>query len=566
MHTQSGGAQAGMIEDILQARYLQKSERGYDDICHRVAEAIGNTVVERERFYRMMVQSDFLPNSPCLMNAGTENGQLSACFVLPISDNLEGIFETLKTAALVHKSGGGTGFSFGHLRARGSALNSSGGIASGPVSFMKVFDAATGVVRQGGRRRGANMGILRIRHPDIREFIRSKNVEGELRNFNISVMVDDAFMENPDEELIDLIAAGIWQNGEPGVIFYDRINEANTVPHLGFIEATNPCGEQPLLPYESCTLGSLNLSRYVGGSGIDWGRLEDDTRAATRFLDNVIDKNCYPVRKIADMTKKTRKIGLGVMGFHDLLLKLGVPYDSTSALSLAGEIFGLINDRAVDESRIMASESGPFPEWEQSTWEFPVRNAAMTCIAPTGSISLIAGCSSGIEPVFSWAYRRCGTVGGVFMCVHPFFKEKLVGLGMNEDETASVINHAYTHGTIQDCDILPDSFRTLFKSALDMSPVVHIDMQAEFQKHCHAAISKTINLPEDARVDDVKAAITYAWKKGVKGVTFYRTGSRSLEVLALKKRREKMRSFGTGTRRRDECTHYWCQQVCENCD
>lgn len=589
-----------ITDSILAARYYRNGETSYDDVCKRVARAIsteGDTE-EYRAYYNMMVKLEFLPNSPTLMNAGTTIGQLSACFTLPVEDSLPQIFDAVRWGAIIHQSGGGTGYNFSNIRPEGSAVKSTDGVASGPVSFMRVFDAATDVIKQGGRRRGANMGILNIWHKDILKFIKCKAAEGDFSNFNISVMVSDDFMrlvkkQKFDQiwltdshgkditvgEIWDAIAVGIHQNGEPGVLFYDTINKTNPLPELGAITTTNPCGEQPLLPFESCVLGSINLSKFAhesfaehmvekyGGeydkeSGIDQPTIDMDgliktVKLSVRFLDSVIDKNVYPIPQIKDATLRSRKIGLGLMGVHDALLTLGIPYDSDEAREEMDYILTAVNKAAIEESVKIAREKGAFPAYKESRWvtskadrftaasSAPMRNAALTTIAPTGSISLLAGCSSGIEPVFSYVYDRKNTVGKTFRMIHPIFARALwdyiqtnYGAVENDDHLKlrydGVIDHVYRTGTLQDVDWLDDKFRALFKTALDIKWDDHLKMQAVFQKHIHASISKTINLPNDADISTVKSAILFAWRSGCKGVTLYRNGSRKDVVLALK--------------------------------
>lgn len=542
-----------LIAEALKARYLREGEKGWEDICERVARAIATTEEEYLEFKDMMVRKIFLPSSPTLMNAGTDIGQLSACFVVPVEDSVEEIFEALKTAALIQKTGGGTGFNFSKVRPKGAQALCVDGVASGPLSFMKLFNEATEVIKQFGRRRGANIGILDVSHDDLIPFIRAKHIEGSFRNFNLSVMVPDAFIKLVESgstgevwnsrtgatvgEIFSEIVDGIWKNGEPGVLFYNRINRDNFTPKLGDITATNPCGEEPLLPFESCNLGSINLSLFVEDGNVNWDFLRETAGKAVRFLDNEIDINVYPVPDIEEATKKTRKIGLGVMGFHDMLLKLGLPYDSTEAIELAEKLMEQISWAAVRESRKLAAEKGPFPEYENSTWELPVRNASLTAIAPTGTISILAGCSAGIEPVFSWVYRRTRTVGKEFLLVHPLF-EAHFKLRLSEPDYHGILEHVYTHGTLQDIrdpEIVSEYEKKLFRSALDIGWKTHIDIQAAFQRYCHAGISKTINMPANAGREDIEQALIYAWKQGLKGLTIYRTGSRQYVVLNLKK-------------------------------
>lgn len=554
-----------IVDSILSARYLRKGEKTYEDICRRVASALASDEAEQARFYEAMVSLRFLPNSPTLMNAGTDIGQLSACFTLPVPDSIDGIFDAMKEGAIIHKTGGGTGYNFSHIRPEGSPVQSTDGVASGPVSFMQVFNAATDVIKQGGRRRGANMGILNVWHPDILAFIAAKKKEGEISNFNISVMVNDRFMDLVEKRRFDDIwltnphsgaqisvgaiwtgiVEGIWKNGEPGILFYDEINRHNPTPQLGEIDITNPCGEQPLLPCESCVLGSINLAACVRDGVFDEDLLRDTARMATRFLDLVIEKNVFPIPQIAEATKKTRKIGLGVMGVHDALLMNGLAYDSDAGRAWCEQVMKTVTDTAVDESHRLAEEKGTFPAWPGSIWkDYTVRNAAMTTVAPTGTISLLAGCSSGIEPIFSFAYTRKNTVGKVFVIVNLVFKEALLhtltGMGYAGDErekkAQEVISHAHETGTVQDVAWLSPEFRSLFKTALDISWRDHVRMQASFQKYVHASISKTINMPGSATRDDCEEALLMAWKLGLKGITIYRTGSREDVVLALKEK------------------------------
>jgi ribonucleoside-diphosphate reductase alpha chain len=510
-----------------------------------------------------MVSLRFLPNSPTLMNAGTDLGQLSACFVLPVPDSINGIFDAMKNGAIIHKTGGGTGYNFSQIRPKGSRVQSTDGVASGPVSFMGIFNTATEVIRQGGRRRGANMGILNVWHPDILSFLSVKAQEGDIANFNTSVMVNEKFMDLVSQKRYDEvwiihpssgesitvgqiwsgIVDGIWKNGEPGILFYEEINRHNPLPGLGIIDTTNPCGEQPLLPYESCVLGSINLAAFVHDGILHEHQLNGTVRTAVRFLDKVIDKNIYPIPAIEEATKKTRKIGLGLMGVHDALLMTGMAYDSAEGRSLCERVMQQVTDTAVDESRLLAEKFGTFPAWKESIWkEFPMRNAALTSLAPTGTLSLLAGCSSGIEPVFSFAYTRRNTVGKTFVIVNPVFLENLekllAAMELTQKERMQrkqdVITHVHETGTIQDLPWLPEKFRALFRTALDIHWKDHILMQAAFQKYVHASISKTINLPNTATKDDCADAILMAWKLKLKGITMYRTGSRQNVVLSLK--------------------------------
>ena len=556
-------ATSQVIDSILSARYLREGEKTFEDICHRVAWAIAEDEVEANLFFDVMVSLRFLPNSPTLMNAGTDLGQLSACFVLPVPDSINGIFDAMKYGAIIHKTGGGTGYNFSRIRSQGSRVRSTDGVASGPVSFMGIFNAATEVIRQGGRRRGANMGILNVGHPDILSFLSVKEREGDISNFNISVMVDDKFMEIVSRKMYDTIwithsytgesitvgqiwsgiVDGIWKTGEPGLLFYDEINRHNPVPDLGVIDTTNPCGEQPLLPYESCVLGSINLAACICNGILEEDVLNDTVRTGVRFLDTVIDKNVYPIPEIAEATKKTRKIGLGLMGVHDALLMVGLAYDSAEGRAWCEHVMRTVTDTAVDESRRRAEKLGAFPAWRESIWkEFPVRNASMTSIAPTGTLSLLAGCSSGIEPVFSFAYTRRNTVGKTFIIVNPVFRaalEKILSaIGLTRGEQAKrfeeTLIHVHETGTVQDLLWLPQEFRALFKTSLDIHWKDHILMQAAFQKHVHASISKTINMPNSATKDDCAEALLMAWVHKLKGITIYRVGSRQNVVLSLK--------------------------------
>ncbi|HJJ36498.1 MAG TPA: adenosylcobalamin-dependent ribonucleoside-diphosphate reductase [Methanocorpusculum sp.] len=557
-----------VVDSILAARYFRAGETSFEDVCKRVANALGETPAERDEYFTSMMNLEFLPNSPTLMNAGTPLGQLSACFTLPVNDSLPEIFDAIRWGAIIHQSGGGTGYNFSHLRAEGSPVRSTDGVASGPVSFMRVFNAATDVIKQGGRRRGANMGILNVWHPDIMKFIRCKAKEGDFSNFNISVMVSDEFMRMVEAgkfdevwitdntgvsvtvgEIWTSIIEGVWRNGEPGVLFYDTINRMNPTPQLGAIDTTNPCGEQPLLPFESCVLGSINLSKFVraGSDDLDYVSLDRITRMAIRFLDAVISKNVFPIDQIRESTTRTRKVGLGLMGVHDAMLMMRIPYDSDTGRNFCMEVMKRINDVAVDESIRLGKEKGTFPAYQGSVWDkrgIVIRNAALTTIAPTGTISLLAGCSSGIEPVFSYAYTRRNTVGKSFVLVHPYFEAELkrviADMGLSgidaEKKQQEVIDHVHETGTVQDLAWLPESFRAVFKTALDIKWRDHVLMQASFQKYVHASISKTINMPVSATKEDVGQAIILAWKEGIKGMTLYRTGSREDVVLALEKK------------------------------
>jgi ribonucleoside-diphosphate reductase alpha chain len=564
-------------EVVLRKRYLLRNEKGEvvespEEMLWRVAEAVasaeenygGNSKAMAKAFFNIMDEQLFLPNSPTLMNAGT-NLNLSACFVIPVEDSIDGIFKALWDMAKVQKSGGGTGFSFSRLRPKGDIVHSTRGVASGPVSFMKIFDAATEQIKQGGKRRGANMGVLNVHHPDIEEFIKAKWEEGVLRNFNISVGVTDDFMdalkENREYSLVnprtgevvrkisarkifDMIVEGAWRNGEPGIVFLDTINRHNPTPHVGRIEATNPCGEQPLLPYESCNLGSINVSAFVKNGDFDWDRLREVIHLATRFLDDVIDVNSYPLAEIKERTLANRKIGLGIMGFADALFKMKVPYDSNEALEIAEKLMSFVQRESHLESQELAEERGVFPNWKGSVWEkkgIKIRNATTTTIAPTGTISIIAGCSSGIEPVYALAFKRMHILDGEeFFEVNPIFEEILKRHGLYSDD---IIKRVAEYGSIQDIEEIPEDIKRIFKCALDISPEWHVRMQAAFQKHTDNAVSKTINMPNHATKADVEAAFLLAYELGCKGITVYRDGSREEQVLALAKKKKEKEVF-----------------------
>ena len=552
---------------VLKARYLRKDKKGEviespEEMFRRVARHVaraervfssGKEEEMAEAFYEMMVSLDFLPNSPTLMNAGRRLGQLAACFVLPVEDSLPSIFGALKQAALIHQSGGGTGFSFSRLRPRGDVVSSTHGVASGPVSFMKVFDMATEVIKQGGTRRGANMGVLRVDHPDIREFVTVKRDPRELNSFNLSVAITDAFMEalrkgkdfpliNPRtgeivrresaRELFELIAECAWENGEPGALFIETINRSNPTPSLGEIESTNPCGEQPLLPYESCNLGSINLAHMVRGREIDWEKLAQRVALAVRFLDDVIEVNRYPFSRIEGMSKGNRKIGLGVMGFAHLLILLGIPYDSDEAVRVGEELMTFIGERAREASRRLAEERGPFPNFPRSVYasrgEPPLRNATLTTIAPTGTLSIIANCSPGIEPLFALAYTKRMLGDVEVFTVDPVF----VKVAQEEGFWSPSLEEALKGTGVLPQDIpIPEEKRRLFLTAFAIPPRRHVEIQAAFQRHTDNAVSKTINFPSRATSQEVKEAFLLAYEMGCKGITVYRSGTREGQVI-----------------------------------
>ena len=562
---------------VLERRYLKKDASGkvcetpehmFRRVAAHIAEAEKNydpkTDIKKieDSFYNLMAEFRFLPNSPTLMNAGRSLGQLAACFVLPVDDSIDGIFEALKNAAIIHKSGGGTGFSFSRLRPKNSKVGSTGGIASGPVSFMKIFNTATEQIKQGGTRRGANMAVLRVDHPDIMSFITCKNDKNELNNFNISVGVTDAFMaavaQKEDYDLIDpcsgkltgrLSAAAVydelvrqaWETGDPGIIFLDEINRFNTTPEIGDIESTNPCGEQPLLPMEACTLGSINLTRFITKKNnrpdVDYEKLRETIHLSVRFLDNTIDMSRYPIDEIDQMVKGNRKIGLGIMGFADLLYMLNIPYDSEEALALAEKIMAFVQKEAYKASCDLAGVRGVFPNFDQSVFKdkknLRMRNATTTTIAPTGTLSIIAGCSSGIEPVFALSYVRTVMDNDRLIEVNPVFKRIAVEQDFYSD---ALMEEIAEKGTVKGNRNVPSDLRKVFVTAHDIKPEAHIKMQAAFQKYTDNAVSKTVNLPHDASLEDVRFIYDQAFKTKCKGVTIYRDGSKDNQVLSVSKK------------------------------
>lgn len=595
---------------VLEKRYLKRDKDGNcvespADMFRRVADSIASGDLKfgksesevkelSDRFYKTITQRFFMPNSPTLMNAGRELGQLAACFVLPVEDSLEGIFETVKNTALIHKSGGGTGFSFSRLRPKNSVVKSTMGVSSGPVSFMEVFNAATEAVKQGGTRRGANMGILRVDHPDILEFINCKSDNNKLNNFNISVAITDKFMEayingtdydliNPYDgqvsgrmsakKVFDMIVDGAWRNGEPGIIFIDTMNYDNPTPQIGAIESTNPCGEVPLLPFEACNLGSVNLGLMVddvdGKAVINWDRLADTTRTAIRFLDNVIAINNYPLPQISEMVQNNRKIGLGVMGWADMLMKMGISYSSEEGTHLGAQVMEFIDYVSKCESIELSKERGRFKNFAGSIYEqenylynkykgksagkisdeqwleldreikkYGIRNATTTCIAPTGTISMIAASSGGIEPLFGLVFSRLIMDGTEMLEVNPIFKDYMQSHGLYSEEIMSKIAQ---EGTIAHIESIPEKVKKIFVTAHDVTPYWHVKMQAAFQLHTDNAVSKTVNFVESATREDIEEAYILAYKNHLKGITVYRNNSRQFQPMNLddKKKSEK---------------------------
>jgi len=557
---------------VLGRRYLKKDDQGRvvespEEMFRRVANNIaqadlaynGHVSVQKteDEFFTLLSSLGFLPNSPTLMNAGRPLQQLAACFVLPVEDSLESIFDGVKSTALIHQSGGGTGFSFSKLRPKNDAVRTTSGVASGPVSFMRVFNMATEVIKQGGTRRGANMGILRIDHPDILEFISAKAENKELSNFNISVAVTEDFMHAVDadgelplvnphnqqvvrtiraRDVFNSIVEMAWKTGDPGIIFLDRINRDNPTPHLGEMESTNPCGEQPLLPYEPCNLGSINLLRmlkgYPDGYEIDWDKLEQTVRTSVHFLDNVIDMSRYPLDQIDRMAKGNRKIGLGVMGFADMLIRLGIPYDSEKAVQTGQRIMQFIRERGWDASEDLAGKRGVFPNFAGSRYDREhgpkLRNATVTTVAPTGTLAIIAGCSSGIEPLFALSFSR-HVLGDVDLPeLYDYFIETAKQRGFLND---LLLMRVTSGESIQRMDEVPQDVKRLFVTAFDIAPEWHVRMQAAFQRFTDNAVSKTINFPPQATQEDVRKAFLLAFREGVKGITIFRSGSKSEQVL-----------------------------------
>lgn len=592
---------------VLERRYLKRDKDGNctekpADMFRRVASSIAagdlkfgksQSDVDKltERFYKAITNCYFMPNSPTLMNAGRELGQLAACFVLPVEDSLEGIFETVKNTALIHKSGGGTGFSFSKLRPKNSVVRSTMGVSSGPVSFMEVFNAATEAVKQGGTRRGANMGILRVDHPDILDFIECKSDNNKLNNFNISVAITDKFMEayingtdydlvNPQngevagrmsaKKVFDMIVDGAWRNGEPGIVFIDKMNADNPTPHVGAIESTNPCGEVPLLSYEACNLGSINLGRMLketsNGLEVDWDLLAETTRTAIRFLDNVIAVNNYPLPQISEMVQNNRKIGLGVMGWADMLMKLGISYNSDEGTKLAGQVMEFIDYESKCESIELSKERGRFNNFKGSIYDgqdflynkykgksagkisdaqwkeldelikvHGIRNATTTCIAPTGTISMIASASGGVEPLFGLVFSRLIMDGTEMLEINPIFKDYMISKGLYSEE---LMQQIAKDGSVAHVDGVSDEIKHIFATAHDVSPYWHVKMQAAFQLHTDNAVSKTVNFEEHATRKDIEEAYILAFENNLKGITVYRNNSRQFQPMNLDKKKE----------------------------
>ncbi len=556
---------------VLAKRYQRKDLEGQltetpRELFWRVAYSIAAEEAKYEnspfgvdelaaRFYTLMTTFRFLPNSPTLMNAGTELGQLAACFVLPVGDSIEEIFNAVKYAALIHKSGGGTGFSFSRLRPKASRVGSTGGVASGPLSFLRIFNTATEQIKQGGTRRGANMGILRVDHPDILEFIRAKERDGELNNFNLSVGLTEEFMKAVENnapydlvaphsgqvtgqlkarEVFELLVQKAWESGDPGIIFLDRINKDNPTPEQGEIESTNPCGEQPLLPYEACNLGSINVSAFFDPQRreLDWEGLKETIHLCVRFLDNVIDASRYPLEAIEEKVRENRKIGLGLMGWADLLYQLHIPYDSHEALNLGEKLMAFLQGESKSASKTLAKERGPFPAYAASTFGKrnlgPYRNATTTTIAPTGTLSILAGCSSGVEPLFALCFSRNVMDGDKLVEINAHFE---TALKEADCYSRGLMEEVAKKGSIHNSDYLPEQLRRIFVTAMDIEPVWHLKMQAAFQLHTDNAVSKTVNLPHSATQEDIHSIYWMAYEQGCKGVTVYRDGCKSAQVL-----------------------------------
>ncbi|KAB1441612.1 vitamin B12-dependent ribonucleotide reductase [Pseudodesulfovibrio senegalensis] len=590
---------------VLQRRYLRKDTEGtpfenYRELFWRVASSIAAeekkyadsvyTVSKLAReFYDLMTSYRFLPNSPTLMNAGTDLGQLAACFVLPVEDSIEGIFDSVKHAAMIHKSGGGTGFSFSRLRPKDSVVGSTGGVASGPLSFLRIFNCATEQIKQGGTRRGANMGILRVDHPDIMEFIKAKERDGELNNFNLSVGLTEAFMraveKGEDYELVDpktglvsgtlnagevfgILVQKAWESGDPGMVFLDRVNRDNPTPAQGDMESTNPCGEQPLLPYEACNLGSINLGLvYAAGqnghdSEIDWDELKRIVHLAVRFLDNVIDASNYPLPQITETVERNRKIGLGVMGWADLLFQLGIPYNSQKAVDLAERVMKFIRDESRAASKQLAKERGPFPAYADSVFGKadlgPYRNATTTTIAPTGTLSIIGGCSSGVEPLFALSFVRNVMDGDRLVETNPHFETALKNANAH---SASLMEEVAKKGSIASMEFLPEDVRRVFVTAMDIEPMWHLKMQAAFQKYTDNAVSKTVNLPNEATQEHIREIYWKAYEYGCKGVTVYRDGCKSSQVLCTGDSEEKIKKDDSIVKDRPEVIYGFTHKV-----
>jgi ribonucleoside-diphosphate reductase alpha chain len=591
---------------VLEKRYLKKDKQGKvietpEEMFRRVARAIATAELiynpkadvkaQEDEFYQLMANFEFLPNSPTLMNAGRELGQLSACFVLPVEDSIESIFDAVKNTALIHKSGGGTGFAFSRLRPEKDRVGSTGGVASGPVSFMRAFDTATDVIKQGGMRRGANMAILSVDHPDIMRFITAKEDPNLFTNFNLSVAVTTEFMKaveadadfnliNPHtkevqakvraKDIFDKIIEIAWKTGDPGIVFIDRINQDNPTPALGKIESTNPCGEQPLLPYESCNLGSINLSRMLqttnGKMEIDYPKLARTVKTAIRFLDNVIDINKFPLKEIEAMTKKSRKVGLGVMGFADMLIQLGIPYNSEKALEVAKKVMADISKAATEASKELAQERGEFPAFKGSIYDSPssfkVRNATRTTIAPTGTLSIIAGCSGGIEPLFALSYTRNILDGAHLVEVDHYFEEAAKKGGFYSEE---LIQKLAAGTSLHEIDDIPDNIRRVFVTAHDISPEWHVRMQAAFQESTNNAVSKTVNFPHEATKEDVAKVYRMAFELGLKGITIYRDGSREAQPMSTTRIEKKETEVAITPRKRAKVTSGATERVTTGC-